>query len=39
MDQMPRRGANPEWAHTQNYWKEKDELPLVDLDAPEFRYS
>jgi cation diffusion facilitator CzcD-associated flavoprotein CzcO len=39
MDQMPKRGANPEWAHTQNYWKEKDELPLVDLDAPEFRYS
>lgn len=39
MDEMPRRGANPEWAHSQNYWKEKDELPLVDLDAPEFRYS
>ena len=39
VDLMPKRGANPEWAHTQNYWKEKDDLPLVDLDAPEFRYS
>jgi len=37
--QMPKRGGNPEWAHTQNYWKEKDELPLVDLGAPEFRYA
>ena len=39
VDLMPKRGANQEWAHTQNYWKEKDDLPLVDLDAPEFRYS
>lgn len=39
MDLMPKRGANPEWGHSQNYWKEKDELPLIDLDAPEFRYS
>jgi monooxygenase len=39
MDQMPKRGANPEWAHSQNYWKEKDELPRIDLEAPEFRYS
>lgn len=39
MDQMPRRGTNPEWAHSQDYWKEKDELPRIDLGAPEFRYS
>lgn len=39
MDQMPKRGSNAEWAHSQDYWKEKDELPYIDLDAPEFRYS
>jgi cation diffusion facilitator CzcD-associated flavoprotein CzcO len=39
MDQMPKRGANPEWQHNQNYWDDKDAIPLIDLDAPEFRYS
>ncbi len=39
IDKMPKRGGNPEWAHSQNYWKEKDELPLIDLDAPELRYA
>ena len=22
----------PEWQHTQDYWREKDELPAIDLD-------
>ena len=29
---MPKRLDKPEWRHTQDYWAERDELPLVDLD-------
>lgn len=36
---MPRRGEHPIWQHTQDYWRERDELPKIDLDAPEFIYS
>ncbi len=36
---MPKRGSNPIWEHTQDYWREREELPLVDLDAKEFVYS
>jgi cation diffusion facilitator CzcD-associated flavoprotein CzcO len=36
---MPRAGAAREWQHTQDYWREKDEFPKIDLDGPEFRYS
>lgn len=39
MDLLPKRGSKPEWQHSQDYWREKDELPLVDLDGPEFVYS
>ncbi|MCC6269530.1 MAG: NAD(P)/FAD-dependent oxidoreductase [Dehalococcoidia bacterium] len=39
MDKLPRRGEKPEWQHSQDYWREKDELPLIDLDGPEFVYS
>ena len=39
MDLLPKRGDKPEWQHSQDYWKEKDELPLVDLDGPEFVYA
>ena len=39
MDKLPKRGEKPEWQHSQDYWKEKDELPAIDLDGPEFRYS
>ncbi len=39
MDQLPKAGSNYEWRHTQDYWREKNELPLVDLDAEEFAYS
>jgi cation diffusion facilitator CzcD-associated flavoprotein CzcO len=38
MDLLPQRGAKPEWQHSQDYWREKDELPLIDLDGPEFVY-
>jgi len=34
----PKRGDKKEWAHTQNYWREKDEIPAIDLDGAEFAY-
>jgi hypothetical protein len=36
---MPRRGNVPEWQHTQDYWLEKDALPAIDLEGPEFHYA
>ena len=36
---MPRSGANPEWQHSQDYWRDKDEFPAIDLTGPEFIYS
>ena len=39
MHLLPKRGAKSEWQHTQDYWREKDELPAIDLDAPEFVYG
>jgi len=39
LDRMPRRGDKPEWAHNQDYWRERDEIPAIDLDGPEFVYS
>ena len=38
-DLMPRRGNNPEWQHTQDYWHEKQDLPAIDLDGDEFVYE
>ena len=39
LDRMPRRGDRPEWAHNQDYWREREEIPRIDLDGPEFVYS
>ncbi|MDR3514046.1 MAG: NAD(P)/FAD-dependent oxidoreductase [Caulobacteraceae bacterium] len=39
MHLLPKRGDKPQWQHTQDYWAEKDELPAIDLDAPEFVYQ
>jgi cation diffusion facilitator CzcD-associated flavoprotein CzcO len=36
---LPKRGDKPEWRHSQDYWREKDELPQIDLDGPEFVYA
>jgi len=36
---LPKRGAKPEWAHTQDYWREKDEFPAIDLDDAAFEYG
>lgn len=38
MDHLPKAGEGTEWRHTQDYWREKDEFPLVDLDGPSFAY-
>jgi cation diffusion facilitator CzcD-associated flavoprotein CzcO len=39
MHLLPKRGEKREWAHTQDYWCEKDEFPLIDLDGAEFVYA
>jgi cation diffusion facilitator CzcD-associated flavoprotein CzcO len=39
MHLMPQRGDKPEWQHTQDYWRERNELPLIDLDGAEFVYG
>ena len=32
VDLLPRRGAKPEWQHSQDYWREKDLFSQADLD-------
>jgi len=39
MHLLPRRGDKREWAHSQDYWWERDVLPGVDLDDPAFMYD
>ncbi|HPE48532.1 MAG TPA: NAD(P)/FAD-dependent oxidoreductase [Hyphomonas sp.] len=39
MHMLPKRGSNYEWQHTQDYWREKDEMPLIDLDGEQFAYA
>ena len=39
MSLLPKRGDKPEWQHTQDYWREKDEIPAINLTAPEFLYG
>lgn len=39
MHLLPKRGNKPDWQHTQDYWREKDELPEIDLDDPLFVYK
>jgi cation diffusion facilitator CzcD-associated flavoprotein CzcO len=36
---LPKRGSKPEWAHNQDYWAEKDEIPATNLDDAAFAYS
>ena len=36
---LPKRGDKREWQHTQDYWREKDEFPAIDLCGPEFVYG
>ncbi|MDZ7826873.1 MAG: NAD(P)/FAD-dependent oxidoreductase [Gammaproteobacteria bacterium] len=39
LDKMPQRGSKPEWRHNQDYWREKEEIPAIDLDGEEFLYD
>ncbi|WP_370032571.1 flavin-containing monooxygenase [Qipengyuania mesophila] len=39
LDAMPRRGDKAEWRHNQDYWREREEIPAIAYDAPEFAYS
>jgi cation diffusion facilitator CzcD-associated flavoprotein CzcO len=39
MHLLPKRGAKPEWQHTQDYWTEKKALPKIDLDEATFEYD
>jgi len=39
LDRLPRRGDKPEWRHNQDYWAEREQIPLIDLDAAEFVYD
>jgi cation diffusion facilitator CzcD-associated flavoprotein CzcO len=38
MDRLPQRLDKPEWQHTQDYWREKTDIPAIDLDGKEFVY-
>jgi len=36
---LPKRlGDRPEWRHTQDYWREAEEIPAIDLAGSEFSY-
>ena len=39
MHLLPRRGDKREWQHTQEYWREKNEFPAIDLDDKAFVYG
>ena len=39
MHLLPKRGDKPEWQHTQDYWREKDQFPAIDLDDQPFVYA
>jgi cation diffusion facilitator CzcD-associated flavoprotein CzcO len=36
---LPQAGDKPEWRHTQDYWREKDDFPAIDLEDEVFRYA
>jgi Na+/H+-dicarboxylate symporter len=35
LHRLPRGGAKPEWRHNQDYWAERVEIPVIDLDGAE----
>jgi hypothetical protein len=35
---LPKRGTKREWKHTQDYWRESEEFPAIDLNDEVFRY-
>ena len=36
---MPKQGTRDPWRHSQDYWRDKDELPLVALDESSLIYK
>jgi hypothetical protein len=39
LDKLPRRlGEREEWRHSQDYWREAEDLPAIDLGGEEFVY-
>ena len=39
MDKLPKRlGERPEWRHTQDYFREIEDIPAIDLAGEEFAY-
>jgi cation diffusion facilitator CzcD-associated flavoprotein CzcO len=36
---LPKQGTRDPWLHRQDYWTEKDQLPLVDLDDGALRFA
>ena len=39
MHLMPKQGDHAPWVFTQDYWKEKDEIPAADLDDGALQYG
>lgn len=39
MHLLPKRGDKPDWQHSQDYWTEKDQFPVIDLDDGAFVYA
>lgn len=39
MHLLPKRGDKPEWQHNQDYWREKDQFPAINLKDAAFLYS
>ncbi len=39
MHLLPKRGDKPEWQHNQDYWSEKDQIPVTDLGDAAFVYE
>jgi cation diffusion facilitator CzcD-associated flavoprotein CzcO len=36
---MPKQGSHAPWSASNDYYKEKDEIPAIDLDEPELQYG
>jgi len=39
MHLLPKARRQAEWSHTQDYWREKDQIPVIDLDDAAFVYE
>ena len=39
LDKLPKSGANLMWRHSQDYWNEKDQIPVIDPAGNEFVYD